>query len=102
MDAQGRVIGRGAYKVTRFISWRGFGGLLGNVVDAVGHRRDYRVGILKLHIKLLGKAKGRLVISSVTGQERKGYLFLRTLSGRTITYRERVRPKGQPLFHRTG
>jgi hypothetical protein len=102
MDAKGRVVGRGAYRVTRFISWRGFGGVLGNVVDAVGHRRDYRVGILKLHINLLGKGRGRLVISSVIGQEPRGHLFLRTVSGRTITYRERVRPKGQPLFHRTG
>jgi hypothetical protein len=102
MDAHGHVVGRGAYQVTRFISWRGFGGVLGNVVDAVGHRKDYRVGILKLHIQLLGKGKGRLVISSVTGQERRGHVFLRTVSGRTITYRERVRPKGQPLFHRMG
>jgi hypothetical protein len=102
MDSRGRVVGRGAYRVTGFIYWRGFGGSLGNVVDAVGHRQDYRVGILKLRIRMFGIGKGRLVICSVLGRERLGHLFLRTHYGRTVTYRERVRPKGQPLFHRMG
>jgi hypothetical protein len=100
-NSSGHLVGRGTYKVTRFIDWHGFGGTLGNVLDAVGHRRDYRVGILKLHIDLRAKVGGRLVISSfLRPASRRGYLLLHTASGRTIRYRERIRPGGQPLFHR--
>jgi hypothetical protein len=98
-NASGRIVGRGAYRVRGFIDWKGFGGSLGNVADAVGHRRDYRNGILKLHVSLFGKGRGRLVISSFTGT-RTGHLVLHKPSGRRIEYVERIRPKGQPLFHR--
>jgi hypothetical protein len=100
-NAAGQVVAHGVYVVTGFIDWHGLGGSLGNVTDAVGHRRDYRNGILKLHIAL-GKGQGRLVISSVINPRpsRRGRLILHAPSGRTITYFQRIHPNGQPLFHR--
>jgi hypothetical protein len=100
-NAAGQIVAHGAYQVTGFIDWHGLGGSLGNVTDAVGHRHDYRNGILKLHIDLLGKGQGRLVISSVINPppSRPGHVTVQTPSGRTIKYLERIRPNGQPLFH---
>jgi hypothetical protein len=102
-NSKGKVVGRGVYKVIHFLSWRGSGGSLGNVVDAIGHRRDVRSGALKLRIHLFGTGKGRLKLSSSSGGGTvpRGSLILHTATGRRIEYLQRDRPGGQILFHHT-
>jgi hypothetical protein len=102
-NSSGQTVGRGVYQAIDFISWRGFGGSLGNVEDAIGHRRDVRSGVLKLRIHLFGTGRGRLVLSSSSagGTVPRGSLVLHTRSGRRIEYLQKVRPRGQILFHHT-
>jgi hypothetical protein len=111
-DSKGHVLRRGSYKVIGFISWRGFGGILGNVADAIGSRKEVRSGVLKLRVQFIPRnngqrpvriSRGRLVIASDSGGPpvpAKSHLILHTASGRTITYWEGKRlARGQTLLH---
>jgi hypothetical protein len=102
-NSTGHILGHGTYQVTGFISWRGFGGSLGNVTDAIGHARDVRSGVLKLRIHLFGTGRGRLTISSSLpgATVREGSLVLHTASGSRIEYLQHTHPGGQVLVHHT-
>ena len=105
--ATGRVIARGTYTVVGFISWKGYGGTLGNVADAIGSRNEVRSGLLELRIRLFSRSnrvsRGRLVIASDSGGPTvpgRSHLVLHTAGGTTIKYFEGRRlAKGQTLLH---
>jgi hypothetical protein len=102
-NSSGQLVGRGVYNVRAFISWKGFGGTLGNVADAIGSGREVRSGVLKLRVRLSGTGKGRLVLASSSGGpsvQATSHLILHTKAGRRIKYRESGRVvRGQLLFH---
>jgi hypothetical protein len=105
-NSSGKLVDHGVYKVTSFISWKGSGGTLGNVLDAIGNGREVRSGVLKVRIRLFGTGRGRLVLASSSGGPSvptASHLILHTAAGKRIRYVERGRLlRGQVLFHHIG